>query len=171
MARYRDVLKANIAGALFCRNIGRSLVRLGQVEPAITLWQAEVDRNVDDWLVILNDIAWLRATHPDKAIRNGPEAERLARQAVESTGGRVPEALDTLAAACAEEGHFGEAQEHCVRAIELAQAQRRSGLAAAIQKRLDGYRQNRPYRESPQDFSQRWAVQIPSARDSAANRP
>jgi tetratricopeptide (TPR) repeat protein len=170
-ARYSEALRNNGGSALFCRNIGRSLVRLGQVEAAIELWQAEVDRNVEDWMAIANDIAWLRATYPDKMARHGAEAEKLARQIVEATGGRAPETLDTLAAACAEEGRFAEARDLCEQAIELAREQHHGGLAAAIQKRLDGYRGSRPCRESPRDFPQRWAVQIPSARAALDNRP
>ena len=112
---------------LFYRNLGMSLVRANQVDKAIELWQEELKRPTRDELAILNDIAWLCATHPDKAVRNGQEALKLARQAVQESRGLVPETLDTLAAALAEEGQFIAAQGACGRAIALATAQHRPG--------------------------------------------
>ena len=51
--------------------------------------------------VALNSLAWLMATYPDAAIRNGPEAVKLAQKAVALEKGDQPVLLDTLAAAYA----------------------------------------------------------------------
>ena len=48
-----------------------------------------------------NNLAWLLATHPDAALRDGEEAVRLGERAAVLTGD-APEALDTLAAAVAD---------------------------------------------------------------------
>ena len=82
---YCLALKAGRGDLLLCRNLGLSLVRANQVDEAVELWQEELKRPTPDELAILNDIAWLRATHPDKAVRDGPEAVKLARQAVQKT--------------------------------------------------------------------------------------
>ena len=140
LEEYCRIMRANRGKPLFSRNLGLALVRANQIDRAIQLWQEEVQRPTPDELALLNDMAWLRATHPNKAFRNGQEALKLAHQAVQETSGHVPEILDTLAAAYAEEGQFSAAQEECQRAIDLAMAQRRRGLAAAIQKRRERYR-------------------------------
>lgn len=161
IAGYCHALRTDQCNWLFCRNLGLALVRANEVDKAIELWLEELNRPTPDELAILNDIAWLRATHPNRAFRNGPEAVKIARQAEEKTRGLVPEVLDALAAAHAEDGQFIAAQEACQRAIALAAAQHRTGLAAAIQKRLDAYRDGFPFREWPQDFPRRWQVQLP----------
>jgi tetratricopeptide (TPR) repeat protein len=51
-----------------------------------------------------NNLAWLLATTPDPALRDGPRALRHARAALEQA--RIAAWLDTLAAAHAECGHF-----------------------------------------------------------------
>ena len=61
-----------------------------------------------DYVLTLNNLALLRATHPDPKFRDGGEAVILARRAVGLTPGD-PDYLGTLAAAYAEAGRFAEA--------------------------------------------------------------
>ncbi len=65
----------------------------------------------------MNALAWILATSPDPDVRNGPEAVRWARTAVE----REPnvQRLDTLAAAHAEAGQFDDAVAAIEQAIDL----------------------------------------------------
>jgi len=65
----------------------------------------------------MNALAWLLATSPDPEVRDGAEAVRWARTAVE----REPNAarLDTLAAAHAEAGEFEDAIAAIDQAIDL----------------------------------------------------
>jgi cytochrome c-type biogenesis protein CcmH/NrfG len=60
--------------------------------------------NVDQYVAL----AWLLATHPDKRLRDGKRAVRLARKAL-ALGSAHPSLLETLAAAHAEAGDFEEA--------------------------------------------------------------
>ena len=69
---------------------------------------------------IYNELAWMHATSSNATIRNGDEAVVLATRACELTGFKKSEALDTLAAAYAEQGKFNKAVEYQSRAIELA---------------------------------------------------
>ncbi len=62
----------------------------------------------DDPLV-LNGLAWLHATCPGDAFRDGRQAVELAQRACERGGWSRPEFLGTLAAAHAEAGQFDEA--------------------------------------------------------------
>lgn len=67
----------------------------------------------------LNDLAWRLATSSDPQLRDGSNAVRLAEKAVAATGRQNPKYLDTLAAAYAEAGHFGDAVNVQQEAIAL----------------------------------------------------
>jgi tetratricopeptide (TPR) repeat protein len=100
-----------------------------------------------DWVEALNQLAWLLATHRDAALRNGAEAQRLAARAVSLTGTNDARSLDTLAAAYAEAGRFGEAATAAQQAAALAETARQPEQAAQIRERLALYRSLKPYRE------------------------
>ncbi|MDX1432813.1 MAG: tetratricopeptide repeat protein, partial [Gammaproteobacteria bacterium] len=63
----------------------------------------------EGYVGVLNDDAWRLATHPDPGVRAPHRALDLARVADRLTGHRVPELLDTLAAAQAANGRYREA--------------------------------------------------------------
>ena len=98
---------------------------------------------------LLNDIAWLLATAPAASVRNGTEAVDLARRAVEFSGGKSPEILGTLAAACAEAGRFPEAVQTAHKAADLARQQNKPALAVSLEAKLRLYEAGTPLRESP----------------------
>jgi tetratricopeptide (TPR) repeat protein len=96
-----------------------------------------------------NNLAWLLATCPDNSLRNGNKAVELAQQAVQLSGGKSPEILDTLAAAYAEAGRFPEAIETARQALDLSTAQNNKPLAEAIQNQLKLFKTHSPYHEKP----------------------
>ncbi len=98
-------------------------------------------------IMLVNDLAWLLATCPDAAVRDGREAARLAKGACEATAYRHVNLLDTLAAANAEVGKFSRAVDLASRARAAALAGGRADLAAAIGKRLELYQSGRPYHD------------------------
>jgi protein O-mannosyl-transferase len=100
-------------------------------------------------IALLNNLAWPLATHPDLAVRSASEAMGLAQKAVEISGGRNAEVLDTLGAAYAEAGRFPEAVEIAQRAVNIAIEQNKPELAKAVNIRIQLYKTNRPYRELP----------------------
>src|SRR6185436_842623 len=84
--------------------------------------------------VILNNLAWMLATHPDATIRNSEEAVRLATRACELTGHKEPMFIGTLAAAYAEAGRFDDAVRTGNEAADLAESLRQTDLAATNRK-------------------------------------
>ena len=97
----------------------------------------------------LNNLAWLLATCSEPSLRNGSKAVELARQTEQLSGGNQPNVLDTLAAAYAEAGQFGEAVETVKRALSLIATQNNKPLADALQMRLKLYEANSPFHEKP----------------------
>ena len=97
----------------------------------------------------LNNLAWLLATSPDSAVRDGAEAVRLAEQGCALTDYLQAQMLGTLAAAYAEAGRFTEAVTTAQKAIELAQASGDTRSATVIGQLLRLYRSGRPYHEPP----------------------
>lgn len=105
-------------------------------------------RGLPDSPVLLNNLAWLRATCPDQALRNGNEAVRLAQLACRLTNEREPQFLGTLAAAHAEAGQFAEAIAACRKAIALAEAATNEPVAGRNRELLQLYLEGKPYREA-----------------------
>ena len=80
-------------------------------------------------------------------MRNATEAVQLAEQAALSAGDRVPQILDTLAAAYASAGQYDKAVQTADRAIELASKTNQADTAVSIRKRLRLYKAQTPYYE------------------------
>ncbi len=100
-----------------------------------------------DYPEALNELAWLRATCPDAAFRDGAAAIELAQRAIELSHGKTPEALDTLAAAYAEAGMFSKAAETVGEALDLARQQNKAALVEGLKARLWLYEAETPYRQ------------------------
>jgi Flp pilus assembly protein TadD len=97
----------------------------------------------------LNNLAWLLATSPDNALRDGEDAVRFAEAGCRLTGYQQAPMLGTLAAAYAEAGRFTEAAATAQKAIELARAGGDSRSAALNEQLLRLYRAGRPYHMPP----------------------
>jgi tetratricopeptide (TPR) repeat protein len=88
-------------------------------------------------------LAWIWATSPDDAVRDGRRAVESARKACELTQGKRADCLDALAAAHAESGQLDEAVKWAEKAVELAPEREKAEYLA----RLEAYRQGRPWRD------------------------
>jgi Flp pilus assembly protein TadD len=97
----------------------------------------------------LNNLAWLLATSPDNALRDGEDAVRFAEAGCRLTGYQQAPMLGTLAAAYAEAGRFTEAAATAQKAIELARAGGDSRFAAVNEQLLRLYRAGKPYHMPP----------------------
>ena len=103
-----------------------------------------------DFFVALNNLAWLRATCPQAAYRNGAQAVTLAQRAAKLTGNKDPNVLSTLAAGLAENGQFPEAIATVEKALRLATESKDQAAMKEYSRQLDLYQQRRPYRDSSQ---------------------
>jgi tetratricopeptide (TPR) repeat protein len=95
---------------------------------------------------LLSRVAWLRATAPDDAVRDGERAVRDAERAVALSEARDPMALSALAAAYAETDQFARALEAARRAQSAAAAQGNSGLVGMLQAHQAMYEQGQKMR-------------------------
>ncbi len=93
--------------------------------------------------------AWLMATDPDPACRDGELARRIAVDAVRQSGARAPMSLEALAAAQAELGRFDQAVLEAQQALALSEAAGQQQVAGRLREALALYRAGRPLRIDP----------------------
>ncbi len=128
------------------KNLGTVLLQQGKARQAIAQWR-EVIHLQPDAVETLNKTAWVLATDPNVAVRNGAEGVEFATRAARLTGGRDPAVLDTLAAAYAEAGRFTAAVQTAREAFALARSQQNSALADKIAARIKLYQAGVPCRD------------------------
>jgi tetratricopeptide (TPR) repeat protein len=148
MAEYRKALEIQPDSAEFHNSLGSSLAAQGRFDAAVAYYQEALEIQ-PDCVVVLKNLAWLRATCPAAALRNGAEAIAFARQANQLTGARRPQVLDALAAAYAEAGRFPEALATARKALELATRQNNLAAANALRARIALYEAGRPFHQEP----------------------
>ena len=83
---------------------------------------AEAIRRAADDPAPRRALAWLLATCPDRAFRDGPRAVQEGTMACELTHWKSAECLDALSAACAEAGDFTSAVKWQSQAVKLLPA-------------------------------------------------
>lgn len=122
-----------------------ALLGMGKHAEAVADYQRVVKLLPEDSNV-LNNFAWVLATSPDDALRDGARAIELATKACELTEFKQAHILSTLAAAYAETGDFDSAIKWSKQAIELG----KDGDASAqesLAKELESYKAKKPIRE------------------------
>ncbi len=129
-------------------HLGVALGSSGDVAGAVGAWR-EANRLKPDNPAFINHLAWALATDPDKSVRDGPAAVRLAERGVEINNREEPIPLMTLAAAYAEAGRFREAEETAKQALALATKRKRDplrdALLVALQQQIRLYQDHAPY--------------------------
>lgn len=101
-------------------------------------------------IALQNALAWILATSPVSAQRNGDEALALALAVCDRTQHRMFSLLDTLAAAYAAAGEFDKAVETQKEAIRLAEeAKHPEDDLQGYRERLQLFEIRRPYRQAP----------------------
>ena len=117
-----------------------------RVPEALKHWR-EAARLAPQWPDPLNNLAWALATDPQAELRDGLEAVKAALRAAELAGTNQVGVLDTLGAAYAEAGRFGEASSTALQAEAAAVAQGQTEQAEQIRQRLALYQSHQPYRQ------------------------
>jgi tetratricopeptide (TPR) repeat protein len=145
---YRQAIKINPRSADAYANLGVALSQEGKTKEAMDSWQSALEINPGQ-VYVQNNLAWLLATTPDAALRNGAKAVALAQQASQLSGGANPAILRTLAAACAENGSYALAADTARRALGLATEQKSEGLVTTLQKEIKLYEAGTPVRDVP----------------------
>jgi tetratricopeptide (TPR) repeat protein len=128
--------------------LGLALYDLGRHKSAVAHLDEAV-RLQPDSVPMLWQSAWILATNPDPAGRDGLRAVGLAQHAIQLSGGQDARAFDALAAALAETGEFSAAVDVAEQASAQALARGDAELVDAIEQRLRQYRQGLPYRQPP----------------------
>ena len=116
-------------------------------------WYRRAAKSEDAWA--RNDIAWFLAVCPDEAFHDGESAVDFARSALEKMTQEDYQVVDTLAAAHARAGRFGEAVQLQAKAIVLFgrdndkpyTAEERDKLEKELEDRLNGYRKQKAFIE------------------------
>jgi len=125
---------------------GGVLRQVGRTSEAVQQYQQAL--KLDPELVeALNDLAWIRASSPDSALRNGAEAVRLAERACHLTHNEAPLLLGTLGAAYAAAGKFDAAAATAEMASTLAASQGKQQLAEKNQQLAELFRLHKAYFE------------------------
>jgi peptidoglycan/LPS O-acetylase OafA/YrhL len=113
---------------------------------ALRHYQSALDHN-ENSVDALNNAAWLLATAPNPRLRDGRTAVALASRACELTDYKQPFLIGTLAAACAEAGHFDEAITNAQKAQALALSLGQFQIAARDQQLLELYQSGKAFHE------------------------
>src|SRR5579872_666318 len=124
---------------------GRALARKGDYKRAVADFRESIRR--DPKLALApNHLAWVLATCPDEAHRNGKEAIVLATRACELSAWKKSAYLATLATAHAEADEFETAVNWMTRAIDLATADELPDM----EKKRDLFKSGKPFRDEKQ---------------------
>ena len=122
-------------------------VKAGRLEDGLKHLETSIEISPRNLMAVVN-LAWLLATNPDDAIRDGKRAVEVAEKAVALTGSGDPAILAVYAAALSEAGRQKEAVAAAEKALGLAKRVSLK-LAAEIDKRLRQQRRGEPIRGIP----------------------
>jgi tetratricopeptide (TPR) repeat protein len=147
-ARFTESLQVDPKNPTTHLHYAMTLTAQGQAAAAVREYHSALELN-GNFVIALNNLAWLLASHPDATVRNGAEAVTLAERAARLTGNGQPFVLGTLAAAYAEAGRFNEAIATAEKARDLASQAGIAELTERNKQLLLLYRDGKPYHEPP----------------------
>jgi Flp pilus assembly protein TadD len=144
--QYEAALRLRPGLALTHNNLGLELVRLGRAAEAVPHFEKAATYDPEHYEAC-NNLAWILATHPEAAVRNGNRAVVLAEHVQRRGGAQVTTILDTLAASYAETGRYEEAVNVARRYILWARKARMPEVAQRTEIKLRAYENRKPFRD------------------------
>ena len=142
ITQYQQALQINPNAGVAQVNLGIVLLQRGRTGEAIAHFKRGLQIDPDDTKAI-KYLAWLLATSPDAALRDGNQAVELARQANTLTGGENPDMLHILAVALVGSRTVPRALETAQRVLPMAGAN--SPMTGQIQFEIKLFQQGRPF--------------------------
>ena len=150
---FRRALAVTRDNAIAHAHLGDALLARGEAAEAAAHWQESL-RLQPAFLEVANNLAWLLATTPVASVRDPRRALAVAEQALAiaqrpqvADAAERASVLDTLAAAQAAAGRFGDALRTVGEARALAERGGAAELAAELAQREALYRSGRAYTE------------------------
>ncbi len=131
----------------FRYKLGNAFMQAGDAADAIRQYEQSL-RLRPNYIEAANNLAWILACSPDRAVRNGNQAVELSSHADAISGGKSPIIIGTLAAAYAEAGDYSNAVATVRRALQLAGARTNSPIVRMLRTQLDLYRARSPFRDA-----------------------
>ena len=131
------------------RDLADMLSEGQQTDEAIRHYR-EALRLKADFVPVLSNLAWLRATAARAEWREGNEAVQLAERACALSQRRNPSFLGVLAAAYAEAGRFDDAVKTMEEALALSKASGADQLVAVQSQMLAQFQAGKPFRQPSQ---------------------
>lgn len=147
LAHFAEVLRLNSNFEGLHYRIANIMASKGKIAEAVTHYRRALRDQPSD-LQAANNLAWILATHPDAAIRNGAEAVQFMEHALRGIVNPPAEMLDTLSAAYAAAERFGDAERAARKALNLAAEARDTVFIGEIEMRLSLYRSQKPFLSS-----------------------
>ncbi|MBX7167511.1 MAG: tetratricopeptide repeat protein [Pirellulales bacterium] len=138
-----QVLEKQPKLALALHTRADALLSLGRQEEALADYRAAVEIDGQN-PTLLNNLAWVLATSPNDALRDGKKSIELATKACELTEFKKAFILSTLAAAYAEAGDFENAKKYVQQALDTGD----EDLKDEISKEQANYLEGKPWRET-----------------------
>jgi len=142
----REAIEANPDLVTAHQTLGELLQAQGKLVEALKHFRRALALKPDS-IALMNNVAWVLATHPDQEVREAEEALQIAQRAANETGQTNPVVLDTLAAAYANANQYDLAVSTARLALELLTQTSQEALKKKIRERLELYEQGQPYRE------------------------
>jgi tetratricopeptide (TPR) repeat protein len=143
IAAFDELIADDPANILALRGRADTFLNQGKQAEAVAGYEQALKVDPAD-SGVLNNLAWVLATSPDDALRDGKRAIELATEACEVTEYKQAHILSTLAAGYAESGDFDTAITWSQKAVELGDEQTKGQLA----RELESYQAKKPWREA-----------------------
>ena len=126
--------------------VGLRLVQFGKASEAIAHWKKALEIDPHD-LNAQSNLAWVLATCPERAMRDGARAVQMAEDVIGRADAKNVVLLRTLAAAYAEAGRFPDAIATLQEAIVLARRQGDSASESQLRSVMSDFELGLPLRD------------------------